>query len=101
MQCSSLAEQNNKLLDQLRRQREELEAEKLANAQVKITYLVCLNLYRKLFYFKLTEKLSLDSRAAAGRSFTRTETLIRTSESRIIELESQVEALKLVRRINY
>ncbi len=36
IQCNYLAEDNEKLLEQLRLQREELEAEKLTNAQVKI-----------------------------------------------------------------
>ncbi len=34
--CNHLSEDNEKLLEQLRLQREELEAEKLTNAQVKI-----------------------------------------------------------------
>ncbi len=36
IQCNYLAEDNEKLLEQLRRQREELEAEKRTNAQVEI-----------------------------------------------------------------
>jgi hypothetical protein len=36
IQCNYLAEDNEKLLEQLRLQREELEAEKLTNAQVEI-----------------------------------------------------------------
>jgi hypothetical protein len=34
--CNHLSDDNEKLLEQLRLQREELEAEKLTNAQVKI-----------------------------------------------------------------
>ncbi len=36
IRCNYLAEDNEKLLEQIRLQREELEAEKLTNAQVKI-----------------------------------------------------------------
>jgi hypothetical protein len=34
IQCNQLAEDNDQLIEQLRLQREELEAEKLANAEV-------------------------------------------------------------------
>jgi hypothetical protein len=38
--CNHLAEDNEKLLEQLRLQRQELEAEKLTNAQVRIIYCI-------------------------------------------------------------
>ncbi len=50
IRCNHLAEDNEKLLEQLRLQRQELEAEKLANAQVIITdFLV----FYKKHYFLL------------------------------------------------
>ncbi|CAF4342510.1 unnamed protein product, partial [Adineta steineri] len=66
-----------KLLEQLRLQREELEAEKLTNAQ-------------------LAEQLTFESsRKTFGRTLTRTESIIKTSEIRIQDLDAQVQSLKL------
>ena len=42
IRCNNLSEDNEKLLEQLRLQRQELEAEKLANAQVIIIDSFCL-----------------------------------------------------------
>jgi chromosome segregation ATPase len=75
--CNHLAEDNEKLLEQLRLQREELEAERMTNAQ-------------------LAEQLTLESsRTKFGRTLTRTESIIKSSEVRIMDLDAQVRALKL------
>jgi hypothetical protein len=75
--CNHLSDDNEKLLEQLRLQREELEAEKLTNAQ-------------------LAEQLTLESsKKIFGRTLTRTESIIKTSEVRILDLDAQVRALKL------
>ncbi|CAF1686632.1 unnamed protein product, partial [Adineta ricciae] len=74
VRCNHLSEDNEKLLEQLRLQREELEAEKLTNAQ-------------------LAEQLT--SRKTTGRSLTGTESVLKSSELRIQELDAQVQSLKL------
>ncbi|CAF4244312.1 unnamed protein product, partial [Adineta steineri] len=77
IRCNHLSEDNDKLLEQLRLQREELEAEKLTNAQ-------------------LAEQLTFESsRKTFGRTLTRTESIIKTSEIRIQDLDAQVQSLKL------
>jgi hypothetical protein len=77
IRCNYLAEDNEKLLEQLRIQREELEAEKRTNAQ-------------------LAEHLTLESsREMFGHTLNRTESIIKTSEIRIQDLDAQVRALKL------
>ncbi|UJR31450.1 hypothetical protein I4U23_018943 [Adineta vaga] len=77
IRCNHLSEDNEKLLEQLRLQREELESEKLTNAQ-------------------LAEQLTLESsRKTFGRTLTRTESIIKSSEIRIQDLDAQVQSLKL------
>ncbi|CAF1039798.1 unnamed protein product [Adineta ricciae] len=76
LRCDDLADDNEKLIEQLRLQREELEAQKLANEQ-------------------LVEQLSFDSsRQMFGHTLTRTENIIKSSEIRIQDLDAQVRALK-------
>ncbi|UJR15224.1 hypothetical protein I4U23_002183 [Adineta vaga] len=76
LRCNDLADDNEQLLEQLRLQREELEAEKLTNAQ-------------------LAEQLSFDSsRSMFGHTLNRTESIIKSSEIRIQDLDAQVRALK-------
>jgi cell division protein FtsB len=71
--CNHLAEDNEKLLEQLRLQRQELEAEKLTNAQ-------------------LAEQLNFES---SRRLPFRTESFVTTSEVRFLDLEEQIRSLKL------
>lgn len=52
IRCNYLADDNEKLLEQLRLQREQLEAEKLTNAQVKIKDLL-FNKKKHFNYFSL------------------------------------------------
>ncbi|CAF4445911.1 unnamed protein product, partial [Rotaria magnacalcarata] len=66
--CNNLADDNEKLLKQLRLQREELAAEKLTNAQ-------------------LAEQLTYEaSSSQVGRTLSRTESIISKSETRIEDL---------------
>jgi len=75
--CNNLSDDNRKLLEQLRLQREELEAAKLANKE-------------------LNERLIAESsQTVLGRSITRTESILKSSEVRILDLDAQVRALKL------
>jgi len=75
--CNNLSDDNRKLLEQLRLQREELEAAKLANKE-------------------LNERLITESsQTVLGRSITRTESILKSSEVRILDLDAQVRALKL------
>lgn len=75
--CNNLSDDNRKLLEQLRLQREELEAAKLANKE-------------------LSERLLTESsQTVLGRSITRTESILKSSEVRILDLDAQVRALKL------
>ncbi|CAF0904730.1 unnamed protein product [Adineta steineri] len=77
IRCNDLAEDNEKLLEQLRLQRQELEAEKLTNAQ-------------------LAEQLTSESsRKMFSHTINRTENMIKSSEIRIQDLDAQVRALKL------
>ncbi len=77
IQCNYLAEDNEKLLEQLRRQREEL--------------------FKIFIVFQLAEHLTLESsREMFGHTLNRTESIIKTSEIRIQDLDAQVRALKLV-----
>jgi hypothetical protein len=77
LRCNYLSEDNGQLLEQLRLQRAELEDEKLTNAQ-------------------LAEQLQLESsRKMFGRTLSRTESIIKSSEMRIQDLDAQVRALTL------
>ncbi|CAF5126830.1 unnamed protein product, partial [Rotaria magnacalcarata] len=77
VRCDDLSEDNEKLLEQLRLQRKQLEEEKLRNAQ-------------------LAEQLTSESsRKIFAHTLSRTEDIIKTSEIRIQELDAQVHALKL------
>ncbi|CAF3869968.1 unnamed protein product, partial [Rotaria sordida] len=77
IRCNYLAEDNDKLLEQLRLQRRQLEEEQLTNAQ-------------------LVEQLTLDSsRKMFSHTLSNTESIIKTSEIRIQDLDAQVRALKL------
>ncbi|CAF3702486.1 unnamed protein product [Rotaria sp. Silwood1] len=77
LRCNDLAEDNEKLLEQLRLQRQQLEQEKLLNIQ-------------------LAEQLSSDSsRKNFSHTLYNTENIIKTTEIRIQDLDAQVRALKL------
>ncbi|CAF1511657.1 unnamed protein product [Rotaria magnacalcarata] len=77
VRCNNLADDNEKLLKQLRLQREELAAEKLTNAQ-------------------LAEQLTYEaSSSQVGRTLSRTESIISKSETRIEDLMAQIKQLKL------
>ncbi|CAF2632470.1 unnamed protein product [Rotaria sp. Silwood2] len=77
VRCNYLAEDNEKLLEQLRHQRQQLEEEKLLNAQ-------------------LAEQLTSESsRKMFSHTLINTENIIKTSEIRIQDLDAQVRALKL------
>ncbi|CAM2715521.1 unnamed protein product [Rotaria socialis] len=77
VRCDDLSEDNEKLLQQLRLQRKQLEEEKLRNAH-------------------LAEQLTSESsRKIFAHTLSRTEDIIKTSEIRIQELDAQVQALKL------
>ena len=94
IRCNYLAEDNEQLLEQLRHQREELEAEKRANAQVNISdrtfpFHSC--------SFQLLDQLTLESsNHRFDRTLTRTENVIKSSEIRIQDLDAQVRALQQV-----
>ncbi len=95
IRCNYLAEDNEKLSAQLRLQREELEAERLTNAQVEITNFICNENISNLF--QLAEQLTSESsRQMFGRTLSRTESIIKSSEIRIQDLDAQVRALKFV-----
>ncbi|CAF0778843.1 unnamed protein product [Didymodactylos carnosus] len=76
MNCDSLAEDNAKLMEQLRLEHEELEQERIISAQ-------------------LAEQLTLDSsKQKFGRTLSRTESIIKNSETRLQDLDSQMRSLK-------
>ncbi|CAF3760049.1 unnamed protein product [Rotaria sordida] len=73
IRCNNLADDNEKLLEQIRHQNAELEAEKLNNAQ-------------------LAEQLS---HTPFGRTYTRTGSILKASETRIENLFAELQELKL------
>lgn len=95
--CNHLANDNQKLIEQLRLQREELQAEKLTNTQVEklpLFFFVFIN----LCFFKLLEQLKFESsRQKFSRSYSQTENILKTSETHIQDLDAQIQALKLVK----
>lgn len=95
VQCNELADDNEKLLEQLRLQREELEAEKLMSAQVR--GVTAHGRRASLAMLQLADQLTFDSsRKMFGQTLSRTETMIKSSEIRIQDLDAQVRALKQV-----